>query len=83
MVRDIWIISTNGGGTVEDLREGKNASIIPISDNVKYLEKAIKEMFKIDWKDYTNSYKKDITSYEKQAKHLVRIFDSLLEKNIE
>jgi len=73
LVRDIWIISTNGGGTTEDLREGKNATIIPISDNPKHLEKAILDCFDMNYKKLSNPFKSSITTYDNQAKDLNEI----------
>lgn len=74
LVRNIWIISTNGGGTTEDLVEGENANIIPISNNVSYLKNAIFKCMDKNWSKYENPYADDIITYQKQAEQLYQIF---------
>lgn len=81
LVRDIWVISTNGGGTTEDLVEGENSHIIPISDNADYLLEAILECFDKNFKTYINRYKEAITTYDDQAEELNEILESILSNN--
>ena len=80
LVRDIWVISTNGGGTTEDLREGENATIIPITNNPEPLIEAIVQCSQKDWPNYKNPYKSEIRSFEEQADELHMTYSSLLTK---
>ena len=77
--RDVWIISTDGGGTVEDLRAGENATIIPIGNSPSLLIDAINNCIKKNWADYSNPYKNDIISFEDQAEELNNYYLTLLE----
>jgi len=77
LVRNCWIISTNGGGTVEDLVEGDNASIIPISQNAQLLADKIEECLDKDWSNYMNPHISSIQTYELQAHELDSIFKNL------
>jgi len=74
LVRNIWVISTNGGGTTEDLVDGENSTIIPISSDHSYLKDAIRSMLAKDFSDFVNPYIDDIYSFEKQADNLIQTF---------
>jgi len=80
LVRDIWVISTNGGGTTEDLVGDENSFIIPISSDSKHLEDAILKCFDMDWTQYTNPYKEEIVTYYKQTEALLSAFCELSTK---
>lgn len=81
LVRDVWVISTDAGGVVEDIREGKNGNILSIGDDEGY-EKAIEKSIEIfsDCKDYQNPYKKEIRAYDEQVEELLEYYDEVLEK---
>ena len=70
LVRDVWIISTDGGGTTEDLVNGENATIIPISNNIDHLINAILDSMDKVLETYKNPHKEDIITYQKQAEQL-------------
>jgi len=78
LIRDVWVIATNGGGTVEDLVENKNATIIPITDDPTFLVNAMEEAMKVDWNKYFNEYKGEIRTYFDQAKELNETYNNLL-----
>ena len=79
LLRDIWIISTNGGGTTEDLVEGENAHIIPITTNSDFLLNAILECFDKDFKTFKNIHKSKITTYKDQTEEINTMFQHLTE----
>jgi len=79
LVRNIWVISTNGGGTTEDLKDGENSTIIPISSDHSYLKDAIRSLLSKDLSDFVNPYVDDIYSFEKQADNLVETINETLE----
>ena len=74
LVRDVWVICTESGGTVEDMRDGENATIIPLSTDPTFLKKAVEDCIARDWKNYTNPYKSDIKTYHDQAEELHSFF---------
>lgn len=41
LLRDIWVIATDCGGPAEDLRDGVNATVVPIGDTVAFREAVV------------------------------------------
>lgn len=80
MLRDVWIIATNSGGVVEDIVEGENGNIIPITSDSFFLKEAILKTFDIDLKSYKTPHKNKITTYKKQSEELKSIIKELLWK---
>ena len=78
LVRDVWVIATNGGGTVEDIRDGVNGTVIPLVSSPLALEKAVKNCVNKNWNGYSNPYKSDITSYVHQANELNNSYTDLI-----
>ena len=82
LVRDVWVISTDAGGVVEDIKEGQNGNILAIGDDEGYasaIEKRI-ENFSIQTQ-YQNPYKKDIRAYDAQVKELLGYYDEVWSKS--
>ena len=77
LVRDIWVISTDGGGTVEDIVDGENGTIIPLTRDTKFLRAAIQMCLIKNWDSYNNEHKDKIRSYEQQANELCEMFIGL------
>ncbi|SFV59605.1 Possible glycosyltransferase [hydrothermal vent metagenome] len=78
LVRDVWVISTDAGGVVEDIREGENGNILSIGDDEGYkqaIEKSIKEFSTQE--NYTNPYKNEIRAYDAQVEELLGYYDEL------
>jgi glycosyltransferase involved in cell wall biosynthesis len=67
LVRDVWVIATNGGGTIED-----------ISSDPIYLKNAICQCLTKDWSNFHNSFKSDVTNYIMQAKELSNFYHELV-----
>ncbi len=71
LARDVWVIATDGGGTVEDCVDGVNSTIIPLVNDHGPLQKAVEDCLKRDdWNTYQNPKKANIWGIEKQAEHL-------------
>ena len=72
LLRDVWVIATDGGGTVEDIVDGVNGTIIPLDDNHENLRDAVLAL--LDRPDrlagYRNLYKDRIVTYDAQAEEL-------------
>jgi glycosyltransferase involved in cell wall biosynthesis len=79
LVRDVWVISTASGGTIEDIKDGVNGNIIPLTSNEDYLEEAVLACIKRkDWHSYSNPLKDEIRSYRDQALELDQCFIELI-----
>ncbi len=78
LARDVWVIATDGGGTVEDIRPGENGEIIPLAADPATLAEAIERCLSRDWSNYINPYKADLQSYEGQAIELDQQFRGIL-----
>jgi glycosyltransferase involved in cell wall biosynthesis len=68
LLRDIWVISTDCGGPVEDLVDGVNATIVPMGDT-KALQEAIRVVLHNPerFKCHRNPHKDNIRSFAEQA----------------
>jgi O-antigen biosynthesis protein len=78
LARNVWVITTDAGGVVEDIKPGRNGYIIPFSDTGAALKQAV-----IDTLEHFNTIKPgqelalgslDITFFEDQAAELTNIF---------
>lgn len=74
LLRDVWVIASDAGGVVEDIVDGENGNIIPISNDASYLHAAMKKVVanRQTLRDYSNPYKARITGFDDQAKELYR-----------
>jgi glycosyltransferase involved in cell wall biosynthesis len=72
LIRDIWVITTDAGGVVEDVVDGENGDVIPLLDDGTALKMAVEN--KLDRADeilhHRNSYKANITDHQQQADEL-------------
>ncbi|MDQ7084915.1 MAG: glycosyltransferase [Sulfurovum sp.] len=78
LVRDVWVISTDAGGVVEDIVEGENGNILAIGDNEGYkniIEDAIKNNAKFN--KYENPHKNNIRAYDAQVEELLGYYDEV------
>ena len=44
ILRDVWVITTDGGGVVEDIIDGENGTIIPFDSDAEDLSQAIRDV---------------------------------------
>lgn len=78
LVRDVWVIATGEGGVAEDIRDGENGTLLPLTEDPAYLCEAIESLLSTtSWKSYTNKHTSDIRSFDDQASELNGIFCSL------
>ncbi|MEA3467345.1 MAG: glycosyltransferase family 4 protein [Thermodesulfobacteriota bacterium] len=74
LVRDIWVICTDGGGTAEEVIDGENGAVISLGEDYHMLSSAINNSLAMNFTDYTNQHKAFITSFDNQAEELHDIF---------
>ncbi|MFM0051917.1 glycosyltransferase [Caballeronia grimmiae] len=72
LVRDVWVISTDAGGAVEDIVDGENGQVIALTDDPAALTAAISALLddprRLD--GYRNPYKDRIRLFDEQAAEL-------------
>lgn len=72
LVRDVWVISTDAGGAVEDIVEGENGQVIALTEDPAELTAAISALLddprRLD--GYRNPYKDRIRLFDEQAVEL-------------
>ena len=80
LVRDVWVISTHAGGTVEDIVDGVNGTLIPLSADEKYLREALVEILEHPerYRQHRNTFKQGITLCSDQALELQAMYDDVL-----
>lgn len=72
LIRDIWVITTDAGGVIEEVVNGENGFIIPLlSDGVVLRETMSMALDRAsEIQGSINPYKSNITIYESQAEEL-------------
>nr|WP_281075580.1 DUF535 family protein [Pseudomonas sp. BP8] len=80
LVRDVWVISTHAGGTVEDIVDGVNGTIIPLSADERYLRQALSDVLQNQarFAQHRNTFKDSITLFSDQALELQAIYEDVL-----
>jgi len=79
LVRDVWVISTDSGGVVEDIVEDVNGNIVEIKDSENYKSKIIEILNKKEFiSKYENPKKSDIRNYKQQADELMTYYSDVL-----
>lgn len=80
LVRDVWVISTHAGGTVEDIVDGVNGTLIPLSADEAYLREALLDILEhpARYQQHRNSFKQGITLCSDQALELLGIYEEVL-----
>ncbi len=69
LLRDIWVISTDCGGPVEDLVDGVNGTIVPMGDTMAFrqaVRHAIRDPGRL--RSHVNPHKDRIRSFAEQAR---------------
>lgn len=81
LVRDVWVISTDAGGTVEDIVDGVNGTIIPLSSDPRYLRQALADALEHPerFAHPHNAFKGSITLCSDQALELQGIYADVIE----
>jgi glycosyltransferase involved in cell wall biosynthesis len=70
LIRHKWVITSNGGGTIEDVVDGVNGRIIPLGQHSEQLADAVHECFQRSWDTFHNPYAGSIVTFESQATQL-------------
>lgn len=86
LARNVWVITTDAGGVVEDINPGRNGFIIPFDDDGEGLKQAI-----LDTIQYYQRFNvgaevcletTQINWFEDQASELAGIYKSLIDDNV-
>jgi glycosyltransferase involved in cell wall biosynthesis len=78
LLRDVWVIATDAGGVSEALRDGKNATVLPLDGQHRPLAAAIGAcMERSDWSGYRNPDKGGVTTLDQQAHELSGLLSQL------
>lgn len=80
LIRDVWVITTESGGVCEDVIDGVNGTIIPLTDQGTALQRAIAAFLDAPQrlKNYQNPYKDQIRSFGDQAAELIDLLQPLI-----
>ncbi|KNH09932.1 Glycosyltransferase [Candidatus Burkholderia brachyanthoides] len=80
LIRDVWVISTDAGGAVEDIVQGENGQIIPLNDDPAELVAAITALLDNPQRlqGYHNPYKDRIRVFDEQAVELHALLKSVV-----
>lgn len=79
LIRDIWVITTDAGGAVEDVVSGENGDIIPLLDDGTALKEAVERALdRADMmKNHQNLFKSRIADHDDQAEELYGLISSV------
>jgi glycosyltransferase involved in cell wall biosynthesis len=79
LVRDVWVISTDAGGVIEDIIDGENGNIVSMQDQEKFKNYIISILKNpLFFENYQNRYKNDIRSFKKQSLELKTYYERVL-----
>ena len=82
LLRDVWVIATDGGGTVEDIVNGVNGTVIPLDGDSKNLRAAVVSLLERpeQFSNYKNPFKNSIVTFDAQAKELHAVLQEVASK---
>ena len=82
LARDVWVITTDGGGPAEAVTEGVNGTIIPLDGQHHGLKHAIEALLNAPERlaGYRNPHRGDVFGYDTQAVQLAALLASVVEK---
>jgi len=82
IVRDVWVIVTDAGGVVDDIRPGKNGFIVPFEDTGEVFKQTILDTIEyfhtLNEGDTINLAKDHIAYFENQAAEVAQIYSDVL-----
>lgn len=72
LIRDVWVIATDAGGVIEDIIDGENGNIIPLTDDGTALKAAIQRLLERPGQldGYRNPHVNLVRLFEEQANEL-------------
>jgi glycosyltransferase involved in cell wall biosynthesis len=73
------VIATDAGGAVEEMVEGENGNIIPLGEDARPLQNAVKALLRDRSKlsNFKNPHKHMIRTYDEQAEELHRFLSGI------
>lgn len=78
IIRNVWVITTDAGGVVEDILDGVNGTTIPFDSTYKELADAIRDIIALyqqkDLKEEIILEKSHISTFEQQKDELIQLF---------
>jgi O-antigen biosynthesis protein len=79
LARDVWVITTDGGGPADAVRDGVNGTIIPLDGQHAGLRRAVEQLLDAPERlaGYRNPHKQDIIGYDAQAAHLHNMLNAV------
>jgi glycosyltransferase involved in cell wall biosynthesis len=79
LARDVWVITTDGGGPADAVRDGVNGTIIPLDGQHAGLQRAVEDLLASPdrIRGFRNPFKQDIIGYDAQAVHLHGLLDAV------
>lgn len=82
LLRDVWVIATDGGGPAEAIREGVNGNLIPLDGRHENLQHAVQTLLADPAKlaGYRNPHREDIPDFAWQADALHASLQNIMRK---
>ncbi|MBD2750008.1 glycosyltransferase [Microvirga sp. BT688] len=83
LIRDVWVILTEAGGATEDIIDGTNGTLIPLTGHHVPLRTAIASLLQASDRlhMYRNPYKHRIATFEKQVDELYSLLNRAVMTN--
>lgn len=74
LARDVWVVTSDAGGAVEDIVDGENGTIIPFSGSAADWQNAIERLITQQdrLRGHRNRHKDRIHTFDRQAKSLLK-----------
>ena len=80
LIRDVWVITTDAGGVIEDIVPGENGEIIPLDDDGTALASAIGRLLdqpaRLD--GYRNPHAGQVRLFDQQADELAAMLAGVM-----
>jgi O-antigen biosynthesis protein len=77
LIRNKWVIVTDGGALAEDVIPGVNGTVIPLSPDPEFLKEAVLDCFIRDWSEFKNPHAHEIRTFAEQTEELYRVLLAL------
>lgn len=85
LIRDVWVITTDAGGVVEDIQPGVNGDVLPFTSDHRPLRDAIKALLDSPQKlaNFRNPLADQIRTYDGQADELHAFLKEVVQNHAE
>lgn len=83
LIRNVWVISTDCGGPVEDIHPGENGDLVAIND-LKGFRQAVQRLVDAPQllNHYRNPYSDEVRLFPEQVEELSALFDEILRHSV-